>query len=211
MKTQTPNPRSTTSQTANHLTAEGKMKAPTGMPELSLQDVFPESDRTADSYQETNSLFGNEQGKGAQLQKGKEQKRPKSIPGGRKKLDASERREIKLQLHMTKGEYDQLRALWQASGQKFISDYLRSMVLNQGKAKNLINKSALIRQLDKTGAALTKIGGNINQLAIYANIQMKTGKTDQRTMVQFNTRMEEYLQEQKELSKAYRALVRSVD
>jgi hypothetical protein len=30
-------------------------------------------------------------------------------------------------------------------------------------------------------------------------------------MAQFNKRMEEYLQEQKELSKAYRALVRSED
>jgi hypothetical protein len=173
--------------------------------------VFPESASETASHQETIRLFEIEQEKGAQLQKGKGQQRPKSRPGGRKKLEASERREIKLQLHVTKDEYDLLKDLWQASGQKFISDYLRSMVLDPGKAKNLINKSKLIRQLDKTGATLSKIGSNINQLARYANIQMKTGKIDQRTMVQFNKRMEEYLKEQKELSKAYRALVRSED
>ena len=104
------------------------MKAPTGMPALSLQDVFPESASAIDSHQETNCLFESEQEKGAQLQKGKGQKRPKSRSGGRNKLDASERREIKLHLHVTKDEYDQLKVLWQASGQKFISDYLRSMV-----------------------------------------------------------------------------------
>jgi hypothetical protein len=53
MKTQTPNPRTTTPQTANHMTAEGKTKAPTDMPALSLQDVFPESVSTTASHQET--------------------------------------------------------------------------------------------------------------------------------------------------------------
>jgi hypothetical protein len=209
MKTQTPNPRTTTPQTANHMTAEGKTKAPTDMPALSLQDVFPESVSTTASHQETNSLFEIEQEKGAQLQKGKDQKKPKSRTAGRKKLDASERRAVKLQLHVTQDEYDQLKVFWQASGQKFISDYLRRMVLDQGKAKNLINKSALIKQLDKTGTILSKIGSNINQLARYANIQMKTGKIDQRTLSRFNQYMEHYLEEQRNLVRAYRALTRN--
>lgn len=211
MKTQTPNPQTITSQTANHLTVEGKMKAPIGTPAPLLQDVFPESASTTDSTQKTLAPSDTGQGKRAQLENEKGQKRQKSRPGGRRKLNASERREIKLQLHVTKDEYDLLKTLWQASGQRFISDYLRSMVLEPGKAKNLVNNSALIRQLDKTGTTLSKIGSNINQLARYANIQMKTGKIDQRTMVQFNLRMDQYLREQKELSKAYRALVRSED
>jgi hypothetical protein len=110
---------------------------------------------------------------------------------------------------VTQDEYDQLKVFWQASGQKFISDYLRRMVLDQGKAKNLINKSALIKQLDKTGTILSKIGSNINQLARYANIQMKTGKIDQRTLSRFNQYMEHYLEEQRNLVRAYRALTRN--
>ena len=104
MKAQTPNLRTTTSQTANHMTSEGKMNAPTGMPALSLQDVFPESASTTDSHQETirppageAGLFESEQEKGAQLQKGKGQKRPKSRSGGRRKLNTTEQRLINMQ------------------------------------------------------------------------------------------------------------------
>jgi hypothetical protein len=77
MKTQMSIPRTTTPQTANHMTAEGKMKAPTGMPELSLQDVFPDSVNLIGSHQKTIRLFESEQEKGAQLLKEKGEKKPK--------------------------------------------------------------------------------------------------------------------------------------
>ena len=77
MKTQTPNLRTTTPPASNHLTAEGKMKAPTGMPELSLQDVFSDSVNLIGSHQKTIRLFESEQEKGAQLLKEKGEKKPK--------------------------------------------------------------------------------------------------------------------------------------
>jgi hypothetical protein len=71
MKTQMPNPRTTTSQTAHHMTAEGKKKAPIGMPALSLQDVFSDSENMAGMHQKTLPMFANEHGKMTQLQKKK--------------------------------------------------------------------------------------------------------------------------------------------
>jgi hypothetical protein len=112
---------------------------------------------------------------------------------------------------VTQEEYEKLQAQFQSSGQRYISEYLRRLVLDRSKAKRLINKSALIRQLDKIGTEISRIGNNINQLAKYANIQHKTGKTDQRTMIRFSSNMEKYLIKQQELVKAYRALVRSED
>ena len=74
MKTQTPNPRTTTFRTANHMTAEGKMKTPTGMPELSLQDVFSDSAKLAGVHQKTLPMFANEHGKRGATSKRKMQK-----------------------------------------------------------------------------------------------------------------------------------------
>ena len=96
MKIQSPNPTRTTSQTANHLTAEGKTKAP-GTPAPLLQDVFPESVSTTDSYQKTIRLAENEQEIGAQLQKEKGKKNTKSGRGGLRKLKTTKQRLINKQ------------------------------------------------------------------------------------------------------------------
>jgi hypothetical protein len=141
--------------------------------------VFPESANSISSHQETNSLFGTEQGKGAQLQNVKGQKEQKISRGGRKKLHQKNRRLVKLQLHVTSEEHEKLQMQFQSSGQRYISEYLRRLVLDHGKTKSLINKSALIRQLAKIVTEISRIGNNINLLAKYANIQHKTGKTDQ--------------------------------
>lgn len=67
----------------------------------------------------------------------------------------------------------------------------------------------MIKQLDAIGAQISKIGSNINQIAKYANIQIKSNKVDQRTLERFNKQMEAYLQEENNLINAYRALARN--
>ena len=67
----------------------------------------------------------------------------------------------------------------------------------------------LIKQLDRLGVQIGRIGNNINQVAKYANIQNKSGKVDQNTMIRFEKLMQGYLKEQRNLINAYRALVRN--
>ena len=73
----------------------------------------------------------------------------------------------------------------------------------------MINKKELTKRLDGIEVQFGRIGNNINQIAKFANIQLKTGKIDQRTLNNFNEQMEQYLKAQQNLLKAYRALARN--
>jgi len=95
------------------------------------------------------------------------------------------------------------------SGKRYLSDFLRILILDEQKSRSIVNKKDLIKQLDKIGVQIGKIGNNINQIAKYANIQHKSGKIDQGTLNRFNDQMEQYLKEQQNLVKAYRALARN--
>lgn len=160
MKTQTPNPRTTTPQTANHMTAEGKMMAHIGGPELSSQDVFSDSENLAGMHQKTLPMFANEHGKMTQLQKKESQKPRSKRNGGRKRLRESQRRSIKLQVHVTKQEQENLIAQYQVSGIHYLSDFLRILILDERKSRSFMNKKELIRQLDQTGTQISRIGNN---------------------------------------------------
>jgi hypothetical protein len=67
----------------------------------------------------------------------------------------------------------------------------------------------LLRHLDILGLAINRIGNNINQLARYANIQIKSGKVNTSVIIDFIELMDKYMHERRELAKAYRALVRN--
>ena len=67
----------------------------------------------------------------------------------------------------------------------------------------------LIKHLDNLGLAINRIGNNINQLAKYANIQIKSGKVNTSVIIDFIKVMDKYVQKRRELAKAYRALVRN--
>ena len=112
-------------------------------------------------------------------------------------------------MHLTEQEYSNFQVLLKASGKKTISDFMRVLVLNEKENNSIINNVALIKHLDVIGKEIGRIGNNINQLAKYANIQMLSGKVDPRTMAKFTDQMDKYLQERRELAKAYRALVRN--
>jgi hypothetical protein len=83
------------------------------------------------------------------------------------------------------------------------------LILDEKKSRIIINKKELIKQLDGIGVKINKIGNNIKQIAKYANIQNKSGKVDQNTMIRFEKLMQDYLKEQRMLINAYRALVRN--
>jgi len=106
-------------------------------------------------------------------------------------------------------EYEKLNDQFRATGIRYLSDYLRLLILGRGKATSITNKQELIKQLDKIGIQISRIGNNINQIAKYANIQLKSGKIDQRTLERFNNLMEDYLKEERKLINAYRALSRN--
>ena len=86
---------------------------------------------------------------------------------------------------------------------------MRILILDKRKSGFITNKKELIKQLDAIGTQISKIGNNINQIAKYANIQIKTNKVDQRTLERFNKHMEAYLQEKRNLINAYRTLARN--
>ena len=67
----------------------------------------------------------------------------------------------------------------------------------------------LIKHLDNLGLAINRIGNNINQLAKYANIQIKSDKVNTSVIIDFIRVMDKYIQKRRELAKTYRALVRN--
>jgi len=189
--------------------AEGKRKEESDGLALSLQDVFSDSGNATGSSKKTSCLSETGQEKRAQL-KGKNCQKTKRNPkGGRRRLQQRQKRIVKLQAHVTKEEYENLNEQFQATGKRFLSDYLRLLILDKRKTGFITNKKELIKQLDRIGVQIGRIGNNINQIAKYANIQLKSGKTDQRTLNNFNDQMEQYLKEQQNLVKAYRALARN--
>ena len=209
MEAKTSTKQTTPSSQLNSKIAKGKRKEDCGRLALSLQDVFSDSANLEGMQQKTSRPFKSEQGKEAQLQEKGDGKARRNIKGGRKKLQPNQRRTIKLQVHVTNQEFDQIESRFHVSGERYLSDYLRILILDERKSVSIINKKDLIKQLDRIGVQIHRIGNNINQIAKYANIQLKSGKIDQRTLDNFNFQMEQYLKEKQNLVKAYRALTRN--
>ncbi len=111
-------------------------------------------------------------------------------------------------MHVTELEYKKIKVLYHASGQKSVSDFMRTLILDENKSNSIINNVELIKRLDILGLAINRIGNNINQLAKYANIQIKSGKVNTAVIIDFMEVMDKYLQERRALAKAYRAMVR---
>jgi len=197
-------PENTPSQLSKRI-AEGKRKGECYREALSLQDVFSDSGSATGSSQKTSCPSDTERRKGTQLEKKVNRKQR----GGRKKLEQNQKRAIKLQLHVTAKEYEKLNDQFRSTGIRYFSDYLRLLILDNRRSDNITNKQELIKKLDAIGTQIGKIGNNINQIAKYANIQIKTNKVDQRTLERFNKHMETYLQERRNLINAYRALARN--
>jgi hypothetical protein len=209
METKTSTKQTTPSSQLNSKIAKGKRKWEGYGRAKSLQDVFSDSANLAGRQQKTSCRPKPNGGKLAQLEGKEKKKYNKKNIGARKKLPSNQLKSKKLQMHVTALEYTNIQALYKASGKKTLSDFMRTMVLDENKSNSIINNIELIKHLDKIGKEVSRIGTNINQLARYANIQILSGKVDPRTMIKFNDQMDNYLQEKRELTKAYRAMVRN--
>jgi hypothetical protein len=99
--------------------------------ELSLQDVFSDSANLEGMHQKTLPLFETEQGKEAQLEEKWNLKSKKNGRGGRKKLQVNQKKTIKLQIHVNAQEYEILTEQHQISGLRYLSDYLRILILDE--------------------------------------------------------------------------------
>ena len=195
---------------SNMVIAKGKRKGESYGPALSLQDVFSDSANLAGMQQKTSCLSEIGQGKLVATPKKEMKNQPKNArAGGRKKLPTSELKTKKLQMHVTELEYTRIQTLYHASGQNTVSDFIRALVLDEKKSGSIRNNVELIKHLDVIGTEIGRIGNNINQLAKYANIQIKSGKVNTSVIIDFIEVMDKYLQERRELAKAYRALVRN--
>jgi hypothetical protein len=209
MRAETSKQQENTSSQLIRKIAEGKRKGESYGPALSLQDVFSDSANLEGMQQKTSCQSEIGQEKGAQLEKHGERKPNKISKGGRRQLHQDQKRRIKLQMHVTKMEYEKLKDQFRSTGIRYLSDYLRLLILDKRRAGQITNKKELIRQLDGLGTQISKTGNNINQIAKYANIQVKSDKVDRNTLINFNQEMAQYLTLQQELTKAYRALIRS--
>jgi len=192
----------------NTKVAIGKRKGESHGPGLSLQDVFSDPGNLAGRQQKTLASPEPDRRKLTQLKENGKGKSKKTNAGGRRKLPAQQLKKKKLQMYVTEDEYIKFQHLVQASGKKTMADLLRALVLDKHNSTSIINNVALIKQLDSLGTAMNRIGNNMNQLAKYANIQLKSGKVDLNTMIKYTGIMEKYMKERRELTNAYRALVR---
>ena len=198
------------SDQSNMVIAIGKRKGESYGPALSLQDVFSDSANLAGMQQKTSRLSEIGQGKLVATPKKEMKNQSKNArAGGRKKLPAIELKTKKLQMHVTEIEYTKIQTLYHASGNKTVSDFMRVLVLDEIKSNSIINNVELIKHLDVIGIEIGRIGNNINQFAKYANIQIKSGKVNTSVIIDFIDVMDKYMQERRELAKAYRALVRN--
>jgi len=201
-------PENTSSQSSKNI-AEGKRKGNSVGPVLSLQDVFSDPANPEGRQKKTSRPFANEQEKETQLKANKIGKKKQKTRGGRRKIPTVELRTKKLQMYMTLEEYNTFLKQYNQSGRSTMADYLRVLVLNKKSSRSMVDRVKLIRHLDFIGMQVARIGNNINQLAKYVNIQMKTGKIDHQTITRFNNQMDRYLKQHGKLTKAYRAMVKN--
>lgn len=127
---------------------------------------------------------------------------------GRRKSDPKLLSKNLLKVYVTDDELEQISSEYEASGNRSRSDFLRKKILNN--KSSIVNPIELVKQLDKIGAEISRIGNNINQITRYANILSLRGDIDTYPIKKFNSLMDEYMGLRRELVKAYRALVRKV-
>lgn len=203
------NPASDVLAKDNQLKTKGKRKGECIALAVSLQDVFSDPENAHGIQEKTLASPKPDMEKLTQLKRKRIKKFKKNSSAGRKKLPVVQLKIKKLQMYVTAEEYNKFLSLVQASGRRTIADFLRDIVLNEKNSYNLTNKVELLRHLDILGKELSKIGNNINQIARYANIQIKSGKTDTKTIIDFIEVMDKYMLTRRELTKAYRSMVRN--
>jgi len=171
---------------------------------VSLQDVFSDSAGSPGIMLKTSCRPVPDGENAAQL----------GVPGkkrkgrvGRRELSWEQKRIHKLQLHLTEQEYDHLRQRQLALGRQSMADYLRELILDRKAGNAEINSVQLINTMDQIGKEMASINAQIQAISIKIENQAIQA-IDQEVLQGYNTLMEQYLKERRDLANAYRALIR---
>jgi len=113
-----------------------------------------------------------------------------------------------LKCYVTSSEYAGIKEDFESSGYRSLSAYLRKRLL--GKGIMMHQPKVLLAKLDAVGTAINRIGNNVNQIAKMAHSAEKEGKLPVSVVQKFIDVMANYNEIAKELSKAYRSLLRNM-
>ncbi|RDV11880.1 plasmid mobilization relaxosome protein MobC [Pontibacter diazotrophicus] len=129
--------------------------------------------------------------------------------GGRPKLSAGERRDFMLRIRLTEQERKDLAELASEAGYNDVSVYARNKLFAPAHTP-IHNPKQLFRAIDKTGAALKRVGTNINQIARYVHYLEKNNMVEGKVIAEYNQHFQEFLQVEEEYVKAIRTYLRTV-
>lgn len=128
--------------------------------------------------------------------------------GGRPPMKAEEKRGKWVGIRLTDEERTRLQQLATEAGYRDLSAYMRARLLSEGSAP-AHNPKALFRAMDLTGAALKKIGANMNQIARYVNYLDSNNMVEPKVIAEYNRHFREFLDVEEAYVKAIRAYLRS--
>ncbi len=110
------------------------------------------------------------------------------------------------EIRLTQKEYDKLLQMAAASG-KSVSGYIRAKLF--GGEKATINAVEFLKEYRKQIYEMHKAGNNINQLAHYANICIKSGKLSEAVVQEMNRRLGELTRIEMKLEDAMHKILRA--
>ena len=113
-----------------------------------------------------------------------------------------------LKFYVTNGDYNLLKAEYEASGYGSVSAYLRKKIIGNGIV--IPNTMELKNKLDTIGYQYERIGNNINQIAKKVHLYNKEGRFPIDAMNKFDEVMEAYLKVTINLSRAHRPFLRQL-
>ena len=110
------------------------------------------------------------------------------------------------EIRLTQKEYDKLLQMAATSG-KSVSGYIRAKLF--GVEKATINAVGFLEEYRKQIYEMHKTGNNINQLAHYANICIKSGKLSEAVVQEMNQRFGELIKIEIKLKDAMRKIIKA--
>ncbi len=122
---------------------------------------------------------------------------------GRKPKERKPGRTIRKIIRLTPQEEKDLMAA--AANYMSVSDYIRSMVFNSGKA--VVNPKEFLEKYDRIVGEINRVGTNINQIANYTNYLKSSGNTDPVVLNQFSSDMGEFNSLLRELAFVFRKMI----
>lgn len=110
------------------------------------------------------------------------------------------------EIRLTQKEYDKLLQMAAASG-KSVSEYIRAKLF--GGEKATINAVEFLKVYKTQIYEMQKIGNNINQLAHYANVCIKSGMLSEAVVQEMDQRLGELTRIEMKLEDAMHKILRA--